>query len=143
MASDRLFGLVAIVVALGFIASATQLQVSFLSDPVGPKTFPLLIGSVMALCGLVMVFQPDEEPQWPVLRTLGTLAIAVAIMVAYAYMLKPLGFLIPTAITAAVLSYQIYPKPVAAVLSGIGLSIGLFVLFKYALGLGLIALPFQ
>ena len=39
--SDRLFGLVIIAVALGFIASAAQIQQSFLTDPVGPKTFPI------------------------------------------------------------------------------------------------------
>ena len=59
----------------------------------------------------------------------------------YAYALKPLGFLMPTAIAAAVLSYQISPKPMPAVLTGLGLSVGLFVIFKYALGLSLFALP--
>jgi len=63
------------------------------------------------------------------------------VLIGYAYALKPLGFLIPTAITAAILSYQISPRPRAAVLSGLGLSVGLYLLFKYALGLGLVALP--
>ena len=108
--SDRVFGLVVVLVALAYIASATQIQTSFLSDPIGPKAFPMLVGSIAALCGAIMILRPDEEPDWPELRTLGALLISVIVLVAYAYMLKPLGFLIPTAIVAAVLSYQISPR---------------------------------
>lgn len=139
--SDRIFGLVVVLVALAFIASATQIQTSFLSDPVGPKAFPILVGSVAALCGVIMILRPDQEPEWPQLRTLGALLVSVFVLVAYAYLLKPLGFLIPTAIVAGVLSYQINPRIGAAVIAGVGLSVGLFIVFKFILGLGLIGLP--
>ena len=141
MISDRLFGLVAVLVALAYIASATQVQTSFLSDPVGPKAFPMLVGAVAALCGLYMMVRPDNDPDWPAGRTLLALLVCIIVLVSYAYALKPLGFLIPTAITAAILSYQISPKALQAILTGIALSIGLFVLFKYALGLGLFPFP--
>jgi len=141
MSSDRLFGLVVLMVALAFIASATQVQTSFLQDPVGPKTFPILIGVVSAISALVMIFKPDPDPQWPASRTLLNLFIALVVLIAYAFALKPFGFLLPTAVTAAVLSYQISPRAVPAMLTGVGLSIGLFVLFKYALKLGLVPFP--
>jgi putative tricarboxylic transport membrane protein len=47
----------------------------------------------------------------------------------------------PTAVAAGVLSFQISPKVKTAALSGLGLSIGLFVIFKYALDLGLVPFP--
>jgi putative tricarboxylic transport membrane protein len=141
MTSDRIFGAVATVVALAFIASATQIQTSFLADPVGPKTFPMLIGAVAALCGITLMIRPDPDPEWPELATLGALAIAVVVLVGYAYALKPLGFLLPTAIAAGILSYQISPRPKMAMVSGIGLSVGLFLVFKFALGLSLVGLP--
>lgn len=141
MASDRIFGLVMAVVALAYIASATQIQTSFLSDPVGPKTFPILVGLVAAFCSLFLVFKPDPEPEWPGLRTFGALLVAVGVLVAYAFMLRPFGFLIPTALVAGVLSYQISPQKWAAVLAGLGLSVGLYVVFKFALGLGLVGFP--
>ncbi|MGE4610154.1 MAG: tripartite tricarboxylate transporter TctB family protein [Paracoccaceae bacterium] len=141
MASDRIFGLVMAIVALAYIASATQIQTSFLSDPVGPKTFPILIGVVCAISAMFMVFKPDAEPDWPVLRTFGALCFAVFVLVAYAYALRPFGFLMPTAVAAGVLSFQISPKVKTAALSGLGLSIGLFVIFKYALDLGLVPFP--
>ena len=141
MKSDRIFGVVVIIGALAYIAGALQIQTSFLSDPVGSKTFPILLGVVSILCGLVFIFRPDDEPDWPDVQTIGNIAIAVIVMVAYAYALKPMGFLIPTAICAAILSYQISPRIGPAALTGIGLSIGLFVIFKYILGLGLQPLP--
>lgn len=141
MASDRIFGLVIVLVALAFLASATQIQTSFLADPVGPKTFPMIVGSIAAICGIMMILRPDEGPEWPELRTFGALVIAVVVLVAYAYALKPMGFVVPTAITAGILSYQIEPRATRAALAGIGLSVGLFLIFKFALGLGLVAFP--
>ena len=141
MMSDRIFGLAALFVALAYIASATQIQSSFLADPVGPKAFPILIGIVAAICSLVMILRPDPDPDWPVGATWISLLIAVVVLVGYAYALKPMGFIIPTAIAASVLSYQISPRPLPAALSGVGLSVGLFILFKYALDLGLVAFP--
>ena len=139
--SDRIFGLVVLLTALAFIASATQVQTSFLQDPVGPKAFPMAVGLVAGISGLVMIIRPDPDPVWPVGKKLLSIFFAVVVMVVYAYALKPLGFLIPTAITAAILSYQISPKAPIAAITGVGLSILLFLLFKYALGLGLVPLP--
>lgn len=141
MASDRIFGLVATVLALVYIASASQAQTSFLTDPVGPRGFPILIGIVWAISGIFMVLRPDEEPEWPARRTFAALAFATIILCGYAFALKPFGFLLPTAVAAGILSYQISPNPKNAVLAGIGLSIGLFTIFKFALGLGLVAFP--
>ncbi len=139
MKTDRIFGLFIVIVALAFIASATQIQTSFLADPVGPKTFPFLIGAVLALCGLVLVLRPDEEQLR--VQSAGKLAFAVVVLFGYAFTLRPLGFLIPTAIASGLISYQISPRVVPALVTGVGLSIGLFVLFKFALGLGLFAVP--
>lgn len=138
---DRLLGVVVILGALAFAASAYNLPTPFFSDPLGPKAFPLLVSLVCLLCGLVMVFRPDPDPEWPSAGTIGALGLAVVVLVGYAYALKPLGFLIPTAIAAAVLSWQINPRPTFAALAGVGLSIGLFVVFKFLLGLGLQPLP--
>lgn len=139
--SDRIFGLVVLVVALGYIASATQIEISFLADPVGPRTFPIGIGIVAAISAVVMILRPDEDPTWPTLRAFGVLVCAAIVLIAYAFLLGPLGFLLPTAIAAGILSYQLSPQAKPAALAGIGLSIGLFLIFKYALGLGLVPFP--
>lgn len=135
MISDRIFGLVVCLVAVGYIAAAMQIQTSFLADPVGPKMFPILIGSVAALCGAIMIVRPEPDPVWPGFMTLVSLAVTVVVLIGYAYSLKPLGFLIPTAITAGILSFQIHSRVTTAILAGLGLSVGLYILFKYGLGL--------
>ncbi|PTX01655.1 tripartite tricarboxylate transporter TctB family protein [Pararhodobacter aggregans] len=139
--ADRIFGLVMMLVALGYLFSATHIQTSFLSDPVGPRVFPYMIGGAVILCSLVLVIRPDANADWPGLGTILQLAIALAVLIGYASAVRPLGFIIPTAVAAGVLSYQINPKPVSALLTGIGLSVGLFVLFKMILGLGLVGFP--
>ena len=141
MTGDRIFGAVMIVLALGYILSASTIQVPLFPDPMGPKAFPYLIGAGVIVCGVMMILRPDPEADWPPAKALLSLTFATIVMVAYAYSLKPLGFLIPTAIASGILSYQLAPKPVAAALTGLGLSVGLFVLFKYALGLGLVPFP--
>ena len=138
--SDRIFGLVIVLVALAMIAGATQFQEPFFaSGPVGPKVFPMVIAGLMILCGGIMMARPDPEPDWPDTAAAVRIAIAVVVMVAYACMLKPFGFLLPTAIASGVIAVLIRPDALRAALAGIGLSGGLYLIFKYALGLGLVA----
>ncbi|MBX2836110.1 MAG: tripartite tricarboxylate transporter TctB family protein [Gammaproteobacteria bacterium] len=137
--SDRLFGAVAGLVALMYIVSATQIQSSFMTDPVGPKLFPMIIGGVALLCAVTIFLKPDESPSWPAPGIWVALLCAVLALVGYAYALKPLGFLIPTAVVSMIISYLIRRNVLTAALTGMGLSVGLFLLFKYALGLGLVA----
>lgn len=141
MTGDRIFGFVVLMVALAFIASAFQIETSFLSDPVGPKAFPIGIGVVAGVSALVMIVRPDPDPDWPALATFGALAIATATLILYAFSLKPLGFLLPTAVVASILSFQISPRFKTALITGPCLAVGLFLIFRYALGLGLSPLP--
>lgn len=139
--ADRIFGVVMMIVALGYILSAASIQTSFLSDPVGPRVFPFMVAGVVMISALFMVLRPDPEVDWPRGGMLLQLLLALVVLFAYAMLIKPLGFVIPTVIAAGILSWQINPRPVPAALAGLGLGIGLFVLFKFILGLGLQGLP--
>jgi putative tricarboxylic transport membrane protein len=136
MSSDRIFGLVMLITAVAYLAAASQIQTNMFSGEFLPKLFPYLIGGVAALSSLVLVFKPDPDPEWPERPTWINMILAVAVLSVYAVMLTPLGFLLPTTLAAGLLSYQISPNVRNAVFSGVGLSLGLFLLFKYALGLG-------
>jgi len=136
MASDRIFGLIILITAVAYIAAATQIQTNFFSGEYLPKLFPILIGAVAAISSLVLVFKPDPDPEWPDGRTWGNLLVAVIVLAFYSVLIKPLGFILPTAIAASILSYQISPQPMKAILAGVGLSLGLFVVFKFILMLG-------
>ncbi len=139
MTSDRIFGLGVIVVALAYIAGAAQTQIGFLSDPVGSRTFPYLVGGIAALCGAYICFRPDADPVWPELATIGRLLVAAAVMYLFTLALKPFGFIVPAAFASAALSYLISPRLLTAAISGVGLSIGLFLIFNFGLGLSLSA----
>jgi len=109
-------------------------------DPVGSRLFPIIVGSIALLCAITIFLKPDDSPDWPGLATLLSILCAVVVLVAYAYALKPLGFLIPTALASGIISFLIQRRILTAALTGLGLSVGLFLLFKYALGLGLVAI---
>jgi putative tricarboxylic transport membrane protein len=141
MQTDRIFGLVVVIGALAFFAGALQIQTSFLSDPVGPRVFPMMISAAALLCGLTLIAKPDAEPGWPERAAWTNMGIALAVLVAYAYAIGPMGFLASTALAAAAISYLISPKVRYAALTGVGLSLGLYIIFKYGLGLGLFAFP--
>ena len=134
---DRVFGLLIAVVALGYILSATQIQIGFLSDPVVSRTFPYIVGGVALLCAFAIMARPDPDPEWPAWRSLGRIGIALAVLYLFAIALRPLGFLIPAALASAILAYQVRPVVRTAAAAGLGLSFGLFAILKYALGLGL------
>ena len=139
--SDRIFGLIIAVVALAFFASATQLEKPFFAEPVGPKLFPYLISGAAFLAAISIIYSPDVEPAWPRFTMLTRLGMAVVVLILYAYLLKPLGFILPTILASSILSYQIKPRAIKSFITGISLSIILFVIFKYGLGLGLFAFP--
>jgi putative tricarboxylic transport membrane protein len=139
--TDRILGVVVVIVALVFITSAYNLPQGNLFDKLGPKAFPMIVAVGMILSAAGLILRPDPEADWPATPSLVSIALATLVLIGYAYSLKPLGFLAPTAVAAAILSYQITPRPLPAILTGIGLSGGLFIIFKYALGLGLFAFP--
>lgn len=136
MAADRIFGLIALITAVAYLAAASQIQTNLFSGEFLPKLFPYMIGCVGAVSALFMLFKPDSEPAWPPAATWLNMALAVVLLSFYAVLLTPLGFVVPTAFAAGLLSYQLSQRVVPALLSGIGLSLGLFVVFKYGLGLG-------
>lgn len=139
--ADRIFGVVMVIVTLGYILSAATIQTSFLSDPVGPRLFPYMVAAVVMICALIMVLRPDPDVEWPRGGMLLQMLLALAVLLGYAMLIQPLGFIIPTVIAAGILSWQINPRPGPAAITGLGLGIGLFVLFKFILGLGLQGLP--
>lgn len=139
---DRLFGGIGIVLAAFFIWQATTIQESFIQDPVGPKTFPIIIGLLLGISSLVILLRPDPKPDWPAAGRLAEIAGAVVVLLAYAYALPEVGFLIATAITAAYLSWRLGTAPLHALAAGIAISIGIYVVFHLILGLSLAKGPF-
>ena len=135
--NDRVLGGIGLAVSVVFIWMATQIELSFISDPVGPKTFPIIIGVMFALASLVMVLKPDPDPHWPAAGRLIELGATLLVLIGYAQLLPVLGFVIATAITAAYLSWRLGAKAIAAVTAGLCISFGIYAVFHLILGLSL------
>ncbi|MBC7145086.1 MAG: tripartite tricarboxylate transporter TctB family protein [Thioclava marina] len=135
--SDRIFGVFGLLLAIGFAVAALNIEESFLSDAVGPSGFPLIVAAVLGLSSIVIAIKPDAAPQWPSLGRLAELLAAVVMMVLYAELLPVLGFVIATALAAAYLSWRLGSGPIASVLTGVGSSVGIYVIFHLVFGLSL------
>lgn len=134
---DRILGIFGLALAAFYAWQGTQIQESFIQDPVGPKAFPYMIAGVVALSSLVFVFRPDPAPYWPAAGRLFEIAISVAVMIAYALALPEAGFVASTAVAAAYLSWRLGTPPARALIAGIAISVGIYVVFHLILGLSL------
>jgi putative tricarboxylic transport membrane protein len=135
--SDRIFGVFGVLLAIGFAIAASQIKESFLSDSVGPKAFPYIIAVVLGLSSAVIAFRPDPEPVWPPFGQLIEILAAVVVMVLYAQFLPEAGFVIATAFAAAYLSWRLGSTILGACMTGVGTSVGIYVVFHLVLGLSL------
>ncbi|MCG6858618.1 MAG: tripartite tricarboxylate transporter TctB family protein [Salaquimonas sp.] len=139
--SDRLLGGACLALAAFYIFYAMQTQIGFMSDPMGPRAFPVVIGIVLALAGIYPILRPDPEPNWPALGKLLEIIFAVAVMIAYTYALPEFGFTISTAFAAGLLSWRLGAHPAGAAIAGVTIAVGIFVIFRLVLKLSLAVGP--
>ena len=135
--SDRVFGVVCVILAGFFIWQATLIETGFIVDPMGPKAFPIVIGITLALAAIYPIVKPDPRPDWPAAGRLLEILFAVAVMIAYALALPRFGFVLSTAVAAALLSWRLGTKPLAAAAAGVAIAVGIYVIFHLILGLTL------
>ena len=135
--SDRIFGVVCVLLAAFFIWQATQIEAGFIVDPMGPKAFPIVIGIVLAFGGLYPILKPHPQPDWPAGGRLLEIVFAVGVMIAYALVLPRFGFTLSTAVAAALLGWRLGSRPIVAALSGIAIAVAIYAIFHLILGLSL------
>ncbi|MCW4150687.1 MULTISPECIES: tripartite tricarboxylate transporter TctB family protein [Halomonadaceae] len=136
--NDRIFGILMIVLAVAYGWGATQFPEPFGgSEAVGPETFPLLLAVVLGLSSLYMVVRPDPDNAWPWSRTGIELIVAVVVLVLYAMLLQPLGFIISTALAVGTLCWRMGSRPVKAYITGAVSGVVVYLVFSFALDLAL------
>ncbi len=135
--SDRIFGAFGLVLAIFYSWATLQIEESFLSDAVGPKTFPLAVAVVLGFSSLMILIRPDDEPKWPTVGRLAEIAAAIIVMVLYTELLDVIGFVFDTILATAFLSWRLGARPLGALLTGVGTAVGIFVIFHLLLGLSL------
>lgn len=135
--SDRIFGVVGLALAIFYLWAASIIKDSFMTDVVGPRAFPYIVGSILAITSVYFIWRPDRDPEWPVLHDLGEIVFAAAVMFLYAWTLPELGFLISTVFATAYLTWRLGTKPLNSLIIGVATSVGIYVTFHLILGLNL------
>lgn len=135
--SDRIFGSIGLALAIFYVWSATLIELPFISDPVGPRTFPYIIGTMLGLASLIILLRPDAEPHWPRLGRIAEIAGAVVVLTVYALALPRLGFVPATAVAAGVLTWRLGTAPAWALVTGVLTALGIYAVFHLILGLSL------
>lgn len=135
---DRLLGLGLLVLAAAYGWVAQQWPEPFGgSEAVGPETFPTILAWVLGLSSLYLIVRPDPDETWPMGRTALEMVIAVLVLVVYAWLMEPLGFIPATTLTVGVLSWRMGAPPIRALVTGLISSVVVFVLFNTLLDLSL------
>ena len=135
--SDRIFGRIGLLFAVLYIWQASLGKDSFMTDAIGPSTFPYILGIGLAISSIAILLKPEIGAHWPRGAQLFELAMAVAVMGLYAWLLPEVGFIIATALASAYLTWRLGSAPVTSVIFGAASSVGIYVVFKLVLGLSL------
>lgn len=135
--SDRVLGVICVLLAGFFIWQATQVETGFIVDPLGPSAFPIIIGVLLGLAGLYPILRPDPEPAWPARARVLEIGFAAVVMVFFAMSVGEIGFVAATIVTAGLLSWRLGSSPLGALATGIGIAVTIYVVFHFALGISL------
>lgn len=140
--ADRLFAGALFVVALGFVWIAfTEIRAPIQYDPLGPESWPRLLGIVALICLGVVFAQPQVSSLRVERGALPRLAATLALLIAYALLFRPLGFVPATWAFSAALTFMLGARTVPAMLFGGVVSIFVYVLCVHVLELTLPAGP--
>lgn len=91
--ADRVFAGALLVISLAYAAIAfTSISAPFQYDPLGPESWPRLLGVIAALCCGWILLRPDVARFDATARTIGRLGVVVGLLALYAYVYQPLGF---------------------------------------------------
>lgn len=137
---DRIAGALLLVLAVGAWWLSHDLESGFM-QPVGPGEYPRLISLPLAALSLLLILRPGLNQRWPGRATLVRQALTLLVLASYAGLVKPLGFL-PVSLTAVVLLIRLFGATwKSALVSGGVLTLALYALFEFALGIPLPNIP--
>ncbi len=159
---DRVAGMA--LAATGCVAGflATDFQVRFITDPVGPRALPLLAAGLLLLGGATMAWRPETRASPAPGASPGAVGapdglqaappegrdasavpgalrplLAVAAMALVPLLFPELGFVLSVGLALAVIARLAGGSALESAAAALGLSGGLYLLFVYVLGVPL------
>jgi putative tricarboxylic transport membrane protein len=140
--NDRVFGIFTLIISIFYIFSAYIVEESFISDHIGPKTYPYIVSLFLISSSLFLIFKPDTKPKWPKLGKIIEILMTALILIMYAIFLPVIGFVFSTFLASSFISWRLGAKLSSAFTAGLIISITIFILFRKILGLSLATGPF-
>ncbi|TLF50723.1 tripartite tricarboxylate transporter TctB family protein [Halomonas urmiana] len=138
--SDRLAGAVLLVVAVVAWWLSHDYTSGF-GQTVGPGAFPRLVSVPLGLLSLYLIVRPGVNQRWPERSALLRQLSLLVLLMVYAGLIQPLGFL-PTALLTVTLMIRLFGATWRQALPfGLLLTLGLYLLFEFALGMPLPDMP--
>ena len=136
--SDRIAGVVLLVVAIWYIIESTTLKVpTAVADNLGPGAFPLILGIILAICSIFLIIRPDPDPAWPGPMAWVKMGLIIVSFIVYAYIMEPLGFIVTTTLEMIALGYIFKGPLLWTPVIGLVFTLALYALFSFVLGLSL------
>lgn len=129
----RLFSAIWLVFCAWLAVIAWGFQAPFAYDPVGPRAYPLLLLALMGAGSLWLVIKPGVFDHQLHVPTVVRSALCVLVLLAYALLFEPLGFVISTSLAAFCLGLLYTGRPVHCAISGVLMGVLLYGLFDYLL----------
>jgi putative tricarboxylic transport membrane protein len=134
--SDRIVGVLLALFAGWYSWEARSYSIDF-GDPMGPALFPEALAVPLGLLGLYLALRPDPDPEWSAGRYLLSQLATVVLLIVYALLLQPVGFILATLVMVACLTVMLGARLPHALAGGVATSLGFFVLFDWVLGIPL------
>lgn len=135
--TDRTLGIIILLISIFYIYATSIIQISFISDTIGPKGFPYIIAFFLFGSSIWLIFFPKFQATWPKTKKIIEVLATAAIFFLYAFVLPYLGFVTSTILLTTYISWKMGAVILIAFIYGIIISITIFILFNYVLGLSL------
>lgn len=136
--ADRIFAGVLLIVALAYAVIAfTAISAPFQYDPLGPESWPQILSIVAIICILIILWKPDEDDLEVAGSTWIRLAATVIILLAYAELYEPLGFVLATILFGTVMAAMLGAGPLRSIIFGVVAGIAGYLLCAVLLDLNL------
>lgn len=137
MTMERAFSGIMALVCFGLIYLAYGYTAPIAYDPIGPRPYPILIFSLLALGTLIVTFRPAKFTKIIDLgfnkAIIRNLTLCVIALLVYGLFFESLGFPIATTLMSFAVGLLFNGKPVKSFIFSVIISIALFILFDVVL----------
>ncbi len=91
--ADRVAALLILIFGFAYFLAAISMPSVTIGDPLGHKTFPIILGSLISILGLSLLFRPTSpEESFSLKKSFFIVLLLAASLAGYAYSLPSLGY---------------------------------------------------